>query len=316
MDAASWKGTVAVDVGEPLFIVGAPRSGTSLLYKLLCLHPEAAWTSNWNRRAPGVAAVAAVNRLVRRPSSRRRAVWFGSDAANAYVYGRRRSLWERLYPMPVEGEPLYEHCGIGRGAVASAAEGAQAESEQAACLRRVFAGLRRWSGGRVLISKRIANNQRIPFLVEAFPHARFVHLIRDGRAVAYSLSRVDWWEDGVVWWYGDTPRSWRERGGDPWELAATHWVRELASIEDGLRSVPAERQLELRYEALVEAPAATVTRVARFAGLGDRPRWRSELDRLSYPNRNEAWRDRLTPEARQRVEAIQRTDLVRLGHAD
>ncbi|HEV8163010.1 MAG TPA: hypothetical protein VGR74_00915, partial [Actinomycetota bacterium] len=59
-----------------------------------------------------------------------------------------------------------------------------------------------------------------------------------------------------------------------------------------------------------------VTRVARVAGLADDPGWRSELDRLSYPNKNEAWRDRLSPEARQRVEAIQRPDLVRLGHAD
>jgi hypothetical protein len=310
------EGTVVVDTGEPLFIVGAPRSGTSLLYKLLCLHPEAAWISNWTRRAPGVAPVAAVNRLARRPTSRRRAVWFGSDTANAYVYGRRRSLWERLYPMPVEGEPLYEHCGIGQNPLVLPAGGAQAETQQAACLRHRFAGLRRWSGGRVLVSKRIANNQRIPFLATAFPDARFVHLIRDGRAVAYSLSRVDWWEGEVVWWYGDTPRRWRERGGDPWELVATHWIRELASIQEGLGAVAAERQLELRYEALVGDPAALVTRVARFAGLADDPGWRSELDRLSYPNKDQAWRDRLSPEVRQRVEAIQRPDLVRLGHAD
>ena len=303
-----------MDAGEPLFIVGAPRSGTSLLYKLLCLHPEAAWISNWNRRAPGVAAVAAVNRLVRRPSSRRRAVWFGSDVANAYVYGRRRSLWERLYPMPVEGEPLYEHCGIGPGAVGPPAGAVQAQAEQAACLRRMFAGLRRWSGGRVLISKRIANNQRIPFLAATFPRARFLHLIRDGRAVAYSLSRVDWWEDGVVWWYGDTPRRWRERGGDPWELAATHWVRELASIEKGLAPVAPDRRLELRYEALVGKPPELLEQVAGFAGLPVDAGWQAELNRLSYPNKDEAWRNHLTPEARQRVEAIQREELLRLGY--
>jgi Sulfotransferase family len=302
---------VSADAEGPLFIVGAPRSGTSLLYKLLCLHPAAAWISNWSRRAPGVAPVAALNRLARRPSPARRSVWFGSDTANAYVYGRRRSLRERLYPMPVEGEPLYRHCGVGQGPT-----GQPAEDRQAACLRRTFANLQRWSGGRVLISKRIANNQRIPFLAAAFPGARFLHLIRDGRAVAYSLSRVDWWEDGVVWWYGDTPRHWRERGGDPWELVATHWVRELTSIEEGLTTVAPDRRLELRYEILVDDPAAALERVAGFAGLALDPGWRSELDRLRYPNKDEAWRAGLPPEARQLVEAIQRTDLVRLGHAD
>jgi hypothetical protein len=297
-----------VDEGAPLFIVGAPRSGTSLLYKLLCLHPQAAWISNWSRRAPGVAAVAGFNRVALRFPATRRSVWFGADAANAYVYGRRRALWERLYPMPVEGEPVYRHCGITAGLA-----GGGSEDAQAACLRRAFAGLRRWSGGRVLISKRIANNQRIPFLSAAFPTARFLHLIRDGRAVAYSLTRVDWWEDGVVWWYGDTPRRWRERGGDPWELAATHWVRELASIGEGLGAVAPERQLELRYEELVGEPVAVLRRVVGFAGLADDPGWVAELGRLRYPNKNEAWREHLAPAARDRVEAIQREELLRLG---
>jgi hypothetical protein len=212
--------------------------------------------------------------------------------------------------MPVEGEPVYRHCGIGEGLA-----GGHPEDDQAACLRRAFAGLRRWSAGRVLISKRIANNQRIPFLSAAFPTARFLHLIRDGRAVAYSLTRVDWWEDGVVWWYGDTPRRWRERGGDPWELAATHWVRELASISGGLGVVAPERQLELRYEELVGEPVAVLRRVADFAGLADDPGWVAELSRLRYPNKNEAWRERLAPAERDRVEAIQREELLRLGLA-
>ena len=299
-----------MDPGAPLFIIGAPRSGTSLLYKLLCLHPEAAWISNWSRRAPGVPAVAGLNRIASRFPATRRSVWFGSDAANAYVYGRRRALWERLYPMPVEGEPVYRHCGIGEDPTGGRSEGAQAD-----CLRRAFAGLRRWSGGRVLVSKRIANNQRIPFLATAFLAARFVHLIRDGRAVAYSLTRVDWWEDGVVWWYGDTPRRWREGGGDPWELAATHWVRELTSIGEGLGAVAPERQLELRYEELVGEPVAVLRRVAGFAGLADDPGWVAELRRLRYPNKNEAWREGLAPAARDRVETIQREELLRLGLA-
>jgi hypothetical protein len=301
---------VSPDHSAPLFILGAPRSGTSLLYKLLCLHPEAVWISNWSRRAPGVAAVAGLNRVASRFPATRRSVWFGSDGANAYVYGRRRALRERLYPMPVEGEPVYRHCGIAEGPT-----GGRSEDAQGDCLRRAFAGLRRWSGGRVLVSKRIANNQRIPFLSAAFPTARFVHLIRDGRAVAYSLTRVDWWEDGVVWWYGDTPRRWRERGGDPWELAAIHWVRELASIGEGLGAVAPERRLELRYEELVGEPVAVLRRVADFAGLADDPGWVAELSRLRYPNKNEAWRERLAPAARDRVETIQREELLRLGLA-
>ena len=47
---------------DPLFLVGVPRSGTTLLYKLLCLHPDAAYISNWMRTAPAVPALALANR--------------------------------------------------------------------------------------------------------------------------------------------------------------------------------------------------------------------------------------------------------------
>jgi Sulfotransferase family len=305
-EGANGEGLVSLDRPGPLFIVGAPRSGTSLLYKLLCLHTEAAWISNWARRAPGLPALAVLNRAAPRFPATRREVWFGADAGNAYVYGKRRTLKERLFPMPVEGEPVYRRCGIGQGPAADPA--------QLARLRRAFTGVRRWGGGTVLISKRIANNQRIPLLATGFPEARFVHLIRDGRAVAYSLSRVDWWEDGVVWWYGDTPRRWRERGGDPWELVARHWVRELGSIDEGLRVVAPDRRLELHYEELVRAPVPVLRRVARFGGLADDAGWTAELGGLRYPNKNEAWTQRLAPDVRARVEAIQREELRRLGH--
>jgi Sulfotransferase family len=298
---------VSGDGAAPLFVLGAPRSGTSLLYKQLCLHPQAAWISNWARRAPGLPALALLNRLAPRLPDARRRTWFGADGAEAYVYLHPRRLAERLFPMPVEGEPLYRRCGVSADPTA-----APVPTER---LRAAFAAIERWSGGRVLVSKRIANNLRIPLLAAAFPTARFVHLVRDGRAVAYSLSRVDWWEDGVVWWYGGTPRRWREEGRDPWELCAMHWVRELAAIRSGLGAVPEDQRLEVRYEHLVQAPVAVAERVAAFAGLPPDPAWSAELARLRYPAaRVDAWRERLSPEARRRIEQVQRADLDRLGH--
>ena len=291
----------------PLFLVGAPRSGTTLLYKALCLHPDVAFISNWGRRAPGLPALALLNRVPRHLPEARRAAWFGPGAANAYAYGRRRPLWERLFPAPVEGEPLYRHCGVGEDAHGPP------DPEVAARLRRSFAAVQRFAGGSLLVSKRIANNRRVGFLAAVFPEARFVHLVRDGRAVAFSLSRVDWWQDDVVWWYGDTPRRWADEGGDPWELCARHWVRELAVVEEGLAAVPESQRLEVRYEDLVDAPIAGVQRVAAFAGLAADPGWVDELGRLGYPNRNEAWRDKLPSDVRARIEELQLVELRRLG---
>jgi hypothetical protein len=294
--------------GGTAFIVGPARSGTSLLYKTLCLHPRAAYISNWVARYPGIPQVSVLNRAARAFPSRRRAAWF-ADGSNAYVYGTSRSLLRRSFPTPVEGEPLYTRSGVARPGGPEPRRVAPATE-----LPKAFDAVRRFAGGSVLLSKRIANNLRIRVLADVFPEARFVFLVRDGRAVAASLARVDWWPDNYVWWYGGSPRRWADEGRDPWEICARNWVEELAQIEAGLGSVPDTSVLRLRYEDLVDDPIATLERTARFVGLPDDAKWRLALDDLSFPDRNASWGDRIGPDAVDLITSIQRPDLERYGY--
>lgn len=294
-------------VERPLFLLGAPRSGTSLLYKALCLHPDAAWISNWVRRFPSVPQVAVLNRLAGRLPDRQREVWFGGASSNAYVYATRRSLTARIFPMPVEGETVFAGCGIKE-------DGADAGPDQQQALRDAFAAVRRYGGGRVLVCKRIANNRRIPVLLSAFPDARFVEIVRDGRAVALSLSRVDWWESSVVWWYGATPRQWAAEGRDPWDLCARNWTEELRVIDAGLQCVGEDQVLRISYEAFLEAPLETLGRVATFAGLPGDEYWTDRLHTLSFPDRNNEWTTTLDADVVRRITTVQAEQLASHGY--
>jgi hypothetical protein len=289
----------------PVFLVGAPRSGTSLVYKTLCLHPGASYVSNWVRLFPSVPQLAVFNRAASRLPQLRRRVWFaGGD--NAYVYGSRRPLWERAFPMPVEGEPLYARAGV-----YEQANGAVSLDQ----LRRSFAAVRRAGGGGTLVNKRVANNRRIPLLLDAFPQARFVEIVRDGRAVALSLANVDWWPDTIVWWSGQSPRQWEAAGGDPWELCARTWVEEVHATDDGLSAVPSGQRLSVRYEQLVAAPYATLAEVAAFAGLASDPPVARWLAGVRFPDRTETWRSRLGEDAIATIEKVEGDDLRRYGYA-
>ncbi len=291
------------------FLLGAARSGTSLLYKVLCLHRDAAYFNNWLRRIPGNPSLSITNRVARHGGDIRRRVWFG-DGSNAYVYGRRRLVGERLFPMPVEGEPVFAACGVPeRGPMPADTTTA----EQA--LRRTVAGVLRWGGGSVFLNKRIANNRRIMLLAQAFPNARFIDITRDGRAVASSLARVDWWQDSIVWWYGDTPAAWERSGGDPWKLCARNWVEEVRAIDAGLAEIHADRVLRLTYEQFVGDPTSVLTQVADFARLAYDPSWLSEVERLSFPNRNEGWRAQLDGDVISRIENVQADELRQRGYA-
>ncbi|MCU1449571.1 MAG: sulfotransferase [Acidimicrobiales bacterium] len=301
----------AADHEAPVFLVGAPRSGTSLVYKALCLHPDASYVSNWVRLFPAVPQLAVLNRAATRLPELRRRVWF-SGGENAYVYGQRRPLWERAFPMPVEGEPLYARAGIGVGEHNGNGASRGVRLDQ---LRKSFATVRRAGGGAAVVNKRVANNRRIPLLLDAFPRARFVEIVRDGRAVALSLANVDWWPESVVWWCGRTPRQWEASGRDPWELCARTWVEELRAAEAGLGAVPVTQRHSITYEQLVADPYGTLDGVVAFAGLDPSAAGAQWLHDVRFPDRNEAWRTRLEPRAVATIESVQGDDLRRHGYA-
>lgn len=294
----------------PVFLIGAARSGTSLLYKSLCLHPDTAWISNWVRQFPSLPGLSVLNGRTALLPAVRHAVWFGGGG-NAYVYGTRRRLAERLFPMPVEGEPFFARWG----APAPALDVPPPSAADRQALRHAVAALTGRHGDRVFVSKRIGHNWRIEFLAACFPEARFVEIVRDGRAVAYSLSKVDWWDDSELVWQAGTPRQCHDQGMDAWDLCARNWVAELEAIDRGFRAVAPERHLRIAYEDFVADPLPTLETVAGFAGLAPDPGWRGELQLLSFPDRNEHWRTGLDPALVSRIEDIQAERLEANGYA-
>lgn len=294
----------------PVFLIGAARSGTSLTYKVLSLHPELAYISNWVARYPRLPPLAALNRLNRRFPARSLEVWFGKTGDNAYVYGKTRPTADRVVPMPAEAERLYRRCGI-----PELPGDPQATDRDVERLRRSFEQIRRWAGGRALITKRVADNRRIPTLLRAFPDARFIEIVRDGRAVAASLRKVDWWDDHILFWAGASPAELERQGEDPWAVAATNWVEEVRAIEAGRAAVPAAQWHSIGYEDFIGAPGETIADMVGFLGLSRPPRFDANVGGLSFPNQNERWRQALGAEAIATIERIQRADLARYGYA-
>jgi omega-hydroxy-beta-dihydromenaquinone-9 sulfotransferase len=295
---------------SPVIVLGGARSGTSLLYKALCIHSQAAWISNWVARYPWAPALSILNRGAMRMASTQRAVWFGGGG-EAYVYGKKRRWSERVFPMPVEGDRVYRRCGTPEHV--DVVEAARLDPTIAR-LRSAFRTIRSFSGGELLVTKRIANNFRIPLLLAAFPEARFVDITRDGRAVAYSLSRVDWWLDSQIWWAGTTPRQWAASGCDGWELCARNWVEEVRAIRRGLESVPADQVMSLRYEELTDDPVAVLQAVARFAGFATSREWERRLLDLRFDGRNDSWRRALAGKDIEVIERVQGDELRRLQY--
>jgi hypothetical protein len=162
------------------------------------------------------------------------------------------------------------------------------------------------------MNKQTANTQRIGAIDKMFPDASFVHIIRDGRAVASSLLRVDWWSRTDIWWYGGTPKEWAEAGGDPIELCALQWQRDVQEILDH-RHLFEDRYLEIRYEDLVADTKGTVRDVVQFAGLEPSQRLMDSVPD-SLPDMNYKWVEQLDASQKATLERCLGESLAALGY--
>jgi hypothetical protein len=114
----------------------------------------------------------------------------------------------------------------------------------------------------------------MPVVTRLFPEAWVIHLVRDGRDVAFSpfvAPKARFWrkiyfgDDRIRTWRGlaMTQRAYRSHGH---LFNAARWVNSVTlGRTDG--APLGERYLEMSYEALVAEPGAELARVAAFLGL-------------------------------------------------
>lgn len=107
-------------------------------------------------------------------------------------------------------------------------------------------------GARIWLDHTPENTTYGTTLLEIFPQARFVHIVRDGRGVASSILPLDWGPNTVT-------------------RAARWWVE---SVSYGLaleKWLPPEQIMRVHYEILIREPVESVRAISEFAGINFDP---------------------------------------------
>ena len=292
-----------------VFLLGAGRSGTTLLYKILSLHQRVSYLSNYLNRYPKYHFLAYLQRVLNQFPEYKRKSWF-KEQGDAYFNHRRKWL-HSIAPTPSEAESVYASCNI----PLLLTDGYSIQLKAAECLRNKFEHIRRISGGQVLLTKRTSNNRRIPILRQILPDAKYIHLVKDGRSVAHSLLRVGWWENHVLYWAGKTPQQMVAEGYDPLELAARNWVEEMQSIEKGIALLQSNQLLEVRYNELLQNPQEQLQRILDFMEVNpqeDTMFW-NIVESLRLTPKQETWIHNWTESELKMVIGLQGDTLRRWG---
>ncbi|MFI6476627.1 sulfotransferase family protein [Nonomuraea sp. NPDC050663] len=152
---------------RPVFVIGCPRSGTTMLQLMLHSHPR--------------IAVAPETRFVIPTYTRRRAFGDMRDAAC------RQALAEWI---ATDKSTKFKELGLARDAFVQ--EATKAPGSLGSVLGTAFRmyadrfGKARWG------DKRPSYVKQVDILRRIFPDAQFIHLIRDGRDCVSSLKEMPW----------------------------------------------------------------------------------------------------------------------------
>lgn len=204
---------------------------------------------------------------------------------------------------------------------------------------------------RVIFEKTVGTSLRVAYANAIFPEARFIHLVRDGRAVTESAMRQ--WEAppdwrrliakfrglplrnlGYAFWFMRNFASGRKSGrggGAVWgprypgidedlqqglslaTICARQWRRSVEFAQRDLVAIDPDRVVTTRYEDLVGGEGE-IRRLAKFCGLRDIPAIaRSHVERVER-NTDDKWAECMSPQVMQDMFAEIGPLLAELGY--
>ncbi len=297
--AAKRKPTKASQpIDRPIFINGLGRSGTTIIHTLLSTHPNVNWMSLLCGKFP------------RRPYLNR---WLmrALDFPLINIYLKRRFVPLENYDFwDVHYRGFFHPC---RDLFASDADPATTKS-----LRRAFSQLLTSKRNRLLI--KITGVPRISYLHEIFPDAKFVHVTRDGRAVANSRMRTPFWTgwQGLNLWAGEMPdhyrQEWKRHGYSFAALAGIEWKTHLDQMAEVKRNYPNINILEVKYEEFCDDPLLQIKEIAKFCELDWDAGFESRVRRHFVESENSKWRSDLTEEQQAILQDVLAVQLIEQGY--
>lgn len=285
-------------LADPLFIIGTGRCGSTVFHDVLANHPRVTWFSRLMISHP------------RRPQLNSMLLKLRA------LPGIGHALKEIS---PVEAYPFWEQHFRGftmpcRDLTAEDASPYAVESLRAimpACVTR----------SRPQLLCKITRWPRLGFLHAVFPNAKFIHVIRDGRAVASSLLRIHFWRGWLGpqgWGLGplsaEQNERWQKYGQSFVALAGLEWEILMDAYERARRKMPADRLLEIRYEDLCADPLGVTRTAIEFAGLEWSPAVQRSVAALRLRSQNDKWKQGLSPAQQAVLNDCMRDSLPRWGY--
>lgn len=286
------------------FVLGTGRCGSTLVQEILARHRDVGFVSNLEDRVGPASLLSRWNGpLYRRlpPSWTQKGRVRFAPTEGYRVLDREVSPVLSMPPHDLTAE--------------------DATPSLAARFRTFFESHAAAQGAPVFVHK-FTGWPRAGFVAASLSGTRFVHVVRDGRAVASSWLHMPWWRGDhgpEGWHFGPLPpayaEEWAASGRSQVVLAGLAW-KLLLDAFDVAQAATADRPwLVLRYEDVVSDPETTMRVLVEFLGLEWDRYFASQLSRFTFDaSRLDAYRRQLDPTELTRLEHTLESHLCRYGY--
>ncbi len=305
-DGADIAATELVDA--PIFILGYWRSGTTHLHNLLSCDPSFTCPTSYQAMTPH-------HFVYSQP--------WGSKIFNALTPGKRpmdnvaiKSATPHEEEMGLAGlcavSPYMRALFPTTGDKAySAVDPAKLPAGALADWRAAFQLFLKkltFSKGKRIVLKSPPHLGRIPILLEMFPRAKFIHIVRNPYAVYLSSQKL--------WRRGLSPSHLQEADPQVLDEVILSWYTELYELFERDKSlIPPGSLVELRYEDLDSSPRQCLEKLYTELGLPGFARcWARVGEYLKGLGGYKKNRHRLTEEDREKVSRRWRFTFARYGY--
>ncbi len=267
-----------MEIKKPIIIIGSGRSGSSIFHEMYAKHSSICWLTKYCEKYPNKPHI---NRYVMRLNS--------------------ILLLNKLLPWDYPGECYnfweYNCKGFRTPFRDLTSDDVTVKADNN--IKLAFSKMLTKKRNRLLI--KITGWPRIGYLKQIFPDAKFIHIVRDGRAIVNSIMNVNWW------WGWRGPKNWRwgelsDEQNKIWAkhnysfvaLAGIELLKLMDATERAKKFIDSDDIIEIKYEDLCQDRLKVFKQVISFSKLNWSKTFERKLNTFILKSANDKWQKDFT----------------------